>query len=61
MIFETEQEAIEWVQNNIPLLIKPKKKGKYSVTRVFASTHAFEQVIEALGKSLFRLTQKHEP
>jgi hypothetical protein len=56
--FSTEQEAIDWVRENIPILIKPTKKGKYPLRSPFSSGNAFRQITEHLGKRLFEHLNK---
>ena len=56
MPFKTEQEAIEWVSKNIPFAVKSaRKNAKYMFTSPFSSGHASTQVINCLGKELFKV------
>ena len=54
MKFKTEQDAIDWVELNIPFLVKQKRSVKY--TNPFNSGHAFRQVVDILAKELYKLT-----
>jgi hypothetical protein len=53
-LFETEQEAINWVQLNIPFAVKPKKMAKARFVYPFVSHHAHDQVVNCLGRELFK-------
>ena len=57
-LFESEEEAITWVGMNIPIAIKPKNKAKTTLEFPFTSTYAHEQVVEHLGKQLFKHQQE---
>ena len=54
-MFKTEQEAIEWVWLHTPIAIKPTKKSKKLLVPPFTSGHAFDVVVEHLGKELFKI------
>jgi hypothetical protein len=56
-LFESEEEAIKWVGLNIALMIKPKKKAKTIFINPFSSSDAYIQVIEDLGKKIFKHQQ----
>lgn len=51
----TEKGCIEWVELNILLLMRPKKEGKCQLVSPFSSFYAREQVINCLGKELFKM------
>ncbi len=53
-LFNTEEEAIKWVGLNIALMIKPKREAKTVFVNPFTSADAFIQVVEHLGKKLFK-------
>ena len=57
-LFETERDAIHWVASNIALAIKPKKKAKTILVNPFTSVDAHIQVVENLGKELFKFQQE---
>jgi hypothetical protein len=61
-LFDTEEEAIKWVGLNIALMIKPKQKAKTVFINPFTSSDAYIQVIQDLGKKLFKhqQTKNHE-
>ena len=54
-LFKSEQEAIDWVRDNTPIIIKAAKKGKYPYVHPFSSNYAFNDVTEYLGKELFKV------
>ena len=56
-LFESEEQAINWVYLNIALAIKPKKKAKTMLIFPFTSNNALMQVIEHLGQELFKHQQ----
>ena len=56
-LFATENDAIKWVASNIALAIKPKKKAKTVFVYPFNSVYAHIQVVEHLGKELFKHQQ----
>ena len=56
-LFDTEEEAIKWVGLNIALMTKPKNKAKTKFVSPFSSFNAHKQVVEHLGKELFKLQQ----
>ena len=54
MMFKTEEDAIEWVRFNIPFAVLPKGKAKTKFIYPFKSYHAQMQIVEYLGKALFK-------
>ena len=61
-LFNSEEDAIIWVGMNIPLAIKPKKKIDYIIKFVnpFSSIYAHTQVVEHLGKELYKHQQENK-
>ena len=58
-LFETEDDAIKWVGMNIALAIKPKNKSNtFSLVSPFSSLYAHQEVVENLGKELFKFQQE---
>jgi len=57
-LFKTEKEAIRWVDMNIPIMITPKRVCKYKFTYPFSSIHAHKEIVNQLGKQLFKYQQK---
>jgi len=57
-LFNSEEEAIAWVGMNIPIAIKPKNKAKMTLEDPFSSYYAHVQVVEHLGKELFKHQQE---
>ena len=59
-LFATEHDAIKWVASNIALAIKPKKKIDNVIKFVnpFTSVHAHIQIVEHLGKQLYKHQQE---
>lgn len=55
-IFATEQDAIDWVEMNLPILVKKEKSNKYGFP--FTSLRAYKICCVALGEKLFKLIQK---
>jgi hypothetical protein len=58
-LFKTEQDAIIWIAENIPFAVKPKKKSKHKLIYSFSSGNAQQQVIEHLGKELYKLQENN--
>jgi hypothetical protein len=56
-LFKSEEEAINWVYLNIPFVVLPKKKAKTMLVCAFSSVNAHFQVIEHLGKQLYKHQQ----
>ncbi len=54
MIFKNEDEAIKWVRLNIPFAVNPKRKAKTTFIYPYVSYHAHMQVVEFLGKELYK-------
>ena len=60
-MFTSESEAIKWVEEHIPFMVKTvSKKAKHPLTLPFTSPNAAKQVIEGLGKELFKLTNQQD-
>jgi hypothetical protein len=59
-LFKTEEEAINWVYLNIPFVVLPKKKAKTKLVCAFSSVNAHFQVIECLGKQLYKHKQEKQ-
>jgi len=57
-IFKTEEEAVKWIANNVPFAVKPKKIAKTKFIYPFATYHAHDQVVNSLGKSLFKYQEE---
>jgi hypothetical protein len=57
-LFKTEEDAIKWVSMNIPFGIKPKKMAKTKFIYPFSSFYAHDQVVECLGKTLYKYQQE---
>jgi hypothetical protein len=58
-LFKTEDEAIKWVASNIALAIKPKKKtDSIKFVYPFRSVDAHIQIVEHLGKQLYKHQQQ---
>jgi ABC-type uncharacterized transport system involved in gliding motility auxiliary subunit len=59
-LFKSEEDAIAWVASNIALAIKHKKKTDYVIKFVnpFTSANAHKQVVEHLGKQLYKHQQQ---
>jgi len=57
-IFDSEEEVITWLYMNVPLAIEPTKKAKTFLVFPFTSAHAHKQVVEHLGKQLYKLQQE---
>lgn len=53
--FKTEEDAINWVSIHIPFAIKPKRKSKTKFVSPFSSAHSAQEVINHLGKELFKM------
>ncbi len=54
--FKTEQDAIAWIQHNIPFAVRTvSKRAKTMLVNPFSSGHAFKEITEHLGKELFKL------
>jgi hypothetical protein len=56
-LFESEQDAINWVRMNIAFAVKPKNYAKAQFVYPFVSNYAHTQVVEHLGKQLFKHQQ----
>ena len=57
-LFNSEEEAVAWLYMNVPLAIEPTKKAKTFLVFPFTSAHAHKQVVEHLGKQLFKHQQE---
>lgn len=57
-LFKSEDDAIKWVGMNIALAIKPKKKAKTKLIYPFSSFHSHNEVINHLGKDLYKYQQE---
>ena len=55
--FKSEEEAIAWVGMNIAFAVKPKNYTKAQFVYPFVSNYAHTQVVEHLGKQLFKHQQ----
>ena len=53
-MFKTEEEAIEWVEMRLPIVIKPSKPTKTQFVSPYSSCHAYREVAKILGKQLFK-------
>ena len=57
-LFSSEDEAIKWVAMNIPFVVKPKKYTKAQFVYPFVTNYAHTQVVEHLGKQLYKHQQE---
>jgi hypothetical protein len=57
-LFATEHDAIKWVGMNIAFAVKPKNYTKAQFVYPFVSNYAHTQVVEHLGKQLFKHQQE---
>ncbi len=51
--FRNKEELAEFIQVNIPMLIAPSRKSKYTYISPFTSIHAFDIVIKGLTDRLW--------
>ena len=57
-LFNSEEDAIKWVFLNIPLVVQAKKKSsKFPLIFPYISANAYQQIVEHLGKQLFKHQQ----
>ena len=55
---KSEEDAIEWIGFNIPILIKPIRKASTTYVDSFKSQNALNVVVETLGVKLFKELEK---
>ena len=53
----TEKEIIEHIRMHTPIAIKPTRKAKTLFVNPFSSAHAFLEVTEYIGKSVYKLLE----
>jgi len=59
-LFKSEQDATNWIATNITFSIKPKKIAKTKDVYPYTSHNALIQVVEDLGKRLFKHQQENK-
>lgn len=53
-VFSNKKQLADFIQKNIPIGVKPKKKSKTSFVSVFKSDNAMRIVIEELTDKLWK-------
>ena len=51
----TKEQCKEWVENHIPVAIKPFRKTKTVLVYPYTNVYAREQIVDHLSKELYKL------